>query len=82
MALFFGCCFFSEFLALFENPVQPKIKRPSSTTSSASKSKKPAANAVKVLWQESVCVIVVSDLLLLLLIWEGGSGVCVVSMQF
>ncbi|KAK7111870.1 centrosomal protein of 131 kDa-like [Littorina saxatilis] len=43
----------AEFLALFENTVQPKIKRPSSTASSTSKTKKPAANAVKVLWQES-----------------------------
>lgn len=37
--------FSDDFLALFENSTQPKIK-------SGTSSKKPAGNAVKVLWGE------------------------------
>ena len=43
-----------DFLALFESSIQPKIKTP------AAKSKKPGPNAVKVLWQQPVCFILVS----------------------
>ena len=39
--------FSDDFLAFFESTVPPKIK-----TSSATKSKKPSTNAVKVLWGE------------------------------
>lgn len=43
-----------DFLSFFENNTQPKIRRPASATSSGTgKGKKPAANAVKVLWEES-----------------------------
>lgn len=40
--------FRDDFLALFESSIQPKIKTP------AAKSKKPAPNAVQVLWQQPV----------------------------
>ncbi|KAK7506382.1 hypothetical protein BaRGS_00002494 [Batillaria attramentaria] len=43
----------NDFLSFFDDSTQPKIKRPSSTASSSSKTKKPSANAVKVLWQDS-----------------------------
>ncbi|XP_005098791.1 centrosomal protein of 131 kDa [Aplysia californica] len=40
-----------DFLAFFENANPPKIKKPSSSASAPTHSKKPSTNAVKVLWK-------------------------------